>query len=571
MLPRSHRRHGAPGLLPLLLVSCAVVGCTEAKPPPGAPEGSGETGLFTEVSRASGIEFRFESGARGEHFLIETMAGGLGWIDYDADGDYDLYVTNGHENPRGAPEPGRATNILYENDGDGNFRDVTRRAGVGDSRYSNGVAVADYDGDGRSDLLVLNYGRNTLYRNRGDGTFEEVTEAAGLIHEGYGVSAVWFDLDNDGDLDLYVVRYLDYSTSESHRCIEGKTRVYCHPRFFAGQPDLLYENLSNGRFREIGGRAGINRSGGNEGKGLGVIATDIDRDGRVDIYVANDTTPNFLWRNRGDGTFEDIAFRLGLAVDENGKPQAGMGVDWADVNGDGLFDIHVTNFSQETNSLYLGLPGGGYFDGVQRAGLGHSYTRLGFGTLLADLDKDGDVDIFVVNGHVDDEVESSLGERGLRYRQSPDLYLNEGGGRFRLSREQGGPICSERFVGRGLASSDFDGDGDVDLAIATLDRGVLLLRNNAPEDRHHLTVRLRGARRNTDAYGARVEVKFGGERRVFEYQSARSYLSAIDPRIFLGLGEVRQVDELTVHWPGGKVQTLERIQSDREIILTEPE
>ena len=549
----------------LLLSAGAFPGCTHKSP----SSRLAAEGIFSDVSVSSGLDFRLESGARGDHHLIETMLGGLGWIDYDGDGDYDLYVANGHEDSLRGDGDGEATNVLYENDGRGRFHDVTRQAGVGDARYSNGVAVGDYDGDGDSDLLVTNFGRNTLYRNRGDGTFEDVTEAAGLVHTGWGTSAAWLDYDRDGDLDLYVTRYLEYQPGKSRRCVENGALLYCHPRFFPGQADLLYENEGDGRFREVGQRAEIARAGDDEGKGLGVIAADLDEDGWVDVYVANDTTPNFLWRNRGDGTFEDVAFARGVAVDGNGKSQAGMGVDWGDVNGDGHVDIHVTNFSMETNNLYLGGKRGEFFDGAQGAGLGRSYGRLGFGALLVDLDGDSHLDVFIVNGHVDDQVENSARARGTRYRQPPELFLNDGRGKFQLAAEDGGPVFGERFVGRALASSDMDGDGDVDLAIATLDRGVVLLRNNR-RPRHYLTVRLQGSRSNRDAYGARVEVKFGGRRRAFEYQSARSYLAAVDPRLFIALGDAPRVDELTVHWPSGGTQVLRDLPANREVTITEP-
>jgi hypothetical protein len=289
------------------------------------------------------------NGAAGERYLVETMAGGLGWIDHDGDDDFDLYLVNGHSDPLHADEPGREEDRLYRNDGGGRFTDVTQVAGVGDRRYGFGCAAGDCDGDGDSDLLVTNFGRNTLYRNAGDGTFADVTEASRLTEKGWSSSAAWLDMDRDGDLDLYVARYLRYHPATSRRCRENGLLVYCHPRFFAGTPDLLYRNLGNGTFEEIGARAGIAKAGDTEGKGLGVVAFDHDRDGLVDVYVANDMTPNFLWRNTGDGTFTDVAQAAGVALSADGAVVAGMGVDAADASGDGLTDIYVTNFATELN------------------------------------------------------------------------------------------------------------------------------------------------------------------------------------------------------------------------------
>ncbi|MCZ6795152.1 MAG: CRTAC1 family protein [Planctomycetota bacterium] len=545
-----------PARLSALVLVLHAAACTERS----GPGEAGERPLFREISPGCGVDVKLVNGATGLHFLVETMIGGIGWIDHDGDGDYDLYVANGHESPAQAAELGKSGNRLYANDGSGRFTDVTAKARVGDRRYSNGVAVGDYDGDGDSDLLVTNFGRNTLYRNGGDGTFEDVTVAAGITREGYNMSAVWFDFDHDGDLDLYITRYLDYRPSTARPCRSGDKPVYCHPRYFSGLPDLLYENRGSS-FVEIGRRAGIARSGPHEGKGLGVIAADLDRDGWTDLYVANDTTPNFLWRNRGDGSFEDIAPALGVALNENGATQAGMGVDWGDVNGDGLPDIHVTNYSGEMNNLYVALGGGGFLDSVGRAGLEGSFPLLGFGTLLADFDLDGDLDIVVANGHVNDLAGERGAGTGITYEQSPALYLNDGAGEFREGGARAGPFFRQRRVGRGLASADIDGDGDLDLAVSSLDRPLAILRNEASGNA--LQVTLVGTKSPRDGYGARLEIEIGSTKRVVEYQSARSYLSAVDPRVVVGLGAARRIDRLTVRWSSGVVQVLEGVEAGR--------
>ncbi len=556
-----------------LLVAAALTGCS--RDDAGPPERPGDTeGIFSEIAAGAGVHFRLQNGRSDAHHIVETMIGGVGWIDYDGDGDFDLYLPNGHDASIDAWKEGKQSNRLYRNRGDGSFDDVTEAAGVGDRRYSSGMAVADFDNDGDSDLLVTNIGRNTLYRNRGDGTFEDHTEKAGLTHEGSNSSAVWFDLDRDGDLDLYITRYLRYRPRLARSCRERNVNVYCHPRFFAGESDLLYENLGDGTFTEIGRKAGVTRAGPANGKGLGVTAADLDGDGWPDIYVANDTTANFYWRNTGKGRFEDGAFDAGVALSNAGLAQAGMGVDCGDVDGDGDLDIHVTNFAGETNNLFLSNGSGKFRDGVQQANLGRSHGRLGFGTLLADIDLDGDLDIVTANGHVDDSVENSDSPTESTYRQPPDYFRGDGKGRFEHASADAGAAFGQAYVARGLASADIDDDGDLDLAMATIGGPLVLLRNNtrssaAGEGPNYLRVRLRGTRSNRDGYGARLEARLGERTLVRDCQSARSYLAAVDPRALFGLGKSTKVDELKITWPSGKVQRLENLRANREVVVVE--
>jgi hypothetical protein len=546
-----------------LWCALALAGCTGAREP--------DRPLYSDVTRGSGVDFHLENGARGEKHLLETMAGGLAWLDYDLDGDYDLYLVNGHSDSLNAGRPGAEEDRLYKNDGSGHFTDATRAAGLGDRRFGFGAAVGDYDNDGDPDLLVTNFGRNTLYRNNGDATFTDITEAAGLVEEGWSTSAVWFDLDRDGDLDLYIARYLEYDPRTAQRCRERGVLMYCHPKLFAGTPDLLYRNLGEGRFEEIGRQAGIARAGDHEGKGLGVTAFDFDRDGLVDLYVANDTTPNFLWRNNGDSTFTDVAQERGAALGEDGQALSGMGVDVGDLNGDRYTDIYVTNFSSQLNSLYLGSASGQFIESSRAARLGATYGPLGFGTLLLDADLDGDRDIVTLNGHINDLVETTAPGGGATYRQRPDLFLNDGEGRFEPGGARGGPFFSEVLVGRGLASADFDGDGDMDLAAMTLDRGLVLLRNDVPPGRRGLMIRLQGVRSPRDGYGARIEAEVGGRVQLFEYQSARSYLSACDPRVVVALGAATRVDRIKIHWPSGVVQELRDVPAGPPLTIREPD
>jgi hypothetical protein len=542
-----------------------LAGCTSDRPPRGR---SGD--LFEDAAAAAGIDFRLERGAAGARHVVETMLGGLGWLDYDGDGDVDLFVANGHADSLHADRPGEVGDRLYRNDR-GRFVDVTAAAGVGDKRYGNGAAAADFDNDGDCDLLVTNFGRNTLYENRG-GVFSDVTEAAGLVEEGYNMSAAWFDFDRDGDLDLYVVRYLVYHPERSRRCREGGLQVYCHPSLFAGEPDLFYRNLGGGRFEEVGARAGIQKGGLNEDKGLGVVILDCDRDGLPDVYVANDTTPNFLWRNNGDGTFTDIGHASGSALGSSGRAYAGMGVDAADVDLDGWLDIFVTNFSREPNSLYVGAGKGLFVESQAQRGLEAGFQTLGFGTQFIDLDLDADPDIVVANGHVNDLVETTDPGMGASYRQTAGLFLNQGDGRFVSAPERGGAFFQSACVARGLAAADYDGDGDPDLAVVTYDRGLVLLENQNPDGNRALVLRLIGRRSPRDPFGAEIEAECGGRRQRFVYGGARSYLASADPRVFIGLGKAEKLDLLRIHWPSGRVQELRDLRpSLKPLVIEEPE
>ena len=556
-------------LISQLMGACLLValcGCRGAEDPQDA-------GLFSDVTASLGIDFSLVNGATGERFVNETMVGGAGWIDYDGDGWLDLYLANGHEASSVAEKPGTAGNRLYRNLSGGGFEDVTAKAGVGDRRYSNGVAVADYDNDGDQDLFVANVGRNTLYRNRGDGSFEDVTAGAGLEREGFGASATWFDYDGDEFLDLFVVRYLEYIPHLARPCVERGNRVYCHPRLFNGQADLLYRNRGDGGFEDVSRKAGLSLGGPTDGKGLGVLAADFDGDGLQDLYVANDTTANFLWRNKGDGTFVDVAYDWGVALSSSGRTQAGMGVDGADINGDGWLEIHVTNFSRETNNLFMRKAPGSYTEGIQVSRLGRSFDRLGFGTVFGDYDLDGDLDLAIANGHVDDLVEVNSRETGISYRQPPDLLINDGAGSFSSATDAGRPF-EKSYVGRGLASADFDNDGDLDLLLCTIDRGAVLLRNNLNTREktaaNYLSIRLVGSSGPRDAYGSTVVVEAGGRSQLFLCQAGRSYLCSLDPRINAGLGGSVLVDKVTITWPGGRTQVLRDLPANQQLIVEEP-
>jgi hypothetical protein len=527
---------------------------------------------YAEVARESGIDFHHVNGASGQKYYIETMGSGACWFDYDNDGDLDLYVVNSAELP-GFTAERKPSSHLYRNEGKGRFTDVTAEAGVGNTGYGMGCVAGDIDGDGDLDLYVTNFGANVLYRNLGDGKFLDVTAEAGVAGGGWSASAAFADIDNDGDLDLYVTRYIDFTPENNKYCglVKPGYRAYCHPDEYNGVADLLFRNKGDGHFEDVSKTAGIANP---IGKGLGVVFTDVNDDGWPDIYVANDKTINFLYLNQKDGTFKDISVLSGTGFSESGEVQAGMGTDSQDVNGDGRMDLVVTNLDYETNELYINNGDLTFTDATFKSGLAEpSFLRVGFGVSFLDFDNDGDLDLLVANGHIIDNIELTSTE--VTYLQPRSLLENDGKAHF----HEIGPSFGARFVapeaGRGLAVADFDNDGDLDFFVVNNNRQAQLFRNDGGDRAGHwLTLKLRGTRSNRDGVGARVRVRSrdatGGARwQTSEVREGSSYLSQSDIRLHFGLGATATAEEIEIRWPSGIRQSLKDVKADQFLDVIE--
>ena len=502
--------------------------------------------VFKDVADNQLLNFVHDHGGTGEKYYVETMGSGVCLFDYDNDGDLDAYFLQGASLP-GWDKEIILENKLYRNDGK-KWMDVTDEAGVGDKNYGIGCACADYDNDGDTDLYVTNYGPDVLYHNDGDGTFTDVTLDVGIDNPHWASSAAFFDSDNDGWLDLYVTNYVEFSIENNPWCgepVQGE-RAYCDPDFFEGVEDMFYHNDGQGNFSDWSGRSGINKA---RGKGLGVVPGDIDNDGDMDLYIANDKVMNLLFINDGLGHFTEKALFTGVGFNENGRAEAGMGVDFGDVNRDGWLDLFVTNFSGETNTLYLNEKNGFLIDATFRTGLGYpSIHLLGFGTKFVDLDLDGWLDIFVVNGHVIDNIK--LFNRDYQHAQQKQIFINRGNETFLDQTKNIGGDLLEPTVGRGAAFGDIDNDGDIDIAISNNNGKANLLLNEGKPKGHWIGFKLEGKTCNREAIGSKLKITTDSGVQVAWVNPAASYLSSNDLRVLFGLGPDEMVTSLEVQWPG---------------------
>lgn len=530
----------------------------------------GATVTFSDIARSAGITFLHDNAATSEKFLIETMGAGCAWIDYDQDGLLDLYLVNSAATSIYSPKkPLRSA--LYRNRGDGTFSDITAFAGVAaEGLFGMGVAVGDYDSDGSADIFVLGYGRSILYRNQGDGTFAEVTAQAGVANRGrWASSAAWFDYDNDGRLDLVITNYVDWSPEKNFYCGDRSAgmRSYCHPDVYHGQRPTLYRNNGDGTFTDVSQASGV---GAKPGNGLGVVTFDYNNDGWQDIFIANDGMPNFLFHNNRDGTFREIGYLAGVAVSADGQAEAGMGVDAADTTGNGLLDVYVTHLDLQLDRLYRNLGAEGFDDATVRSRIAYAtYNVSGFGTRFFDYDNDGARDLFVANGHVLDNIQ--LYHANTRYAEPKLMFRNTGRGEFENVSDQLGPDLQLPRVSRGAAVGDFDNDGDLDILVSNNGQAPQLLRNDGGNARHWLEIFLIGSKSNRDGVGARVKVTAGDLVQHEQKKGGMSYQSAQDPRLHFGLGRHPEVDAVEILWPSGTVTKLEKLKSDQIIAVKEGE
>ena len=535
------------------------------KPPQPAPA---NRVVFTDATRTSGISFVHNSGAYGRKYLPETMGSGLAFLDYDGDGRQDLFFVNSADWPGHRRRP--TTPALYRNRGDGTFEDVTAKAGLAVEMYGIGVAAADYDNDGRPDLFINALGADRLFHNRGDGTFEDVTARAGVSDPAFGSSATWLDYDRDGLLDLFVCNYVQWTESTDIFCtLDGVSKSYCTPESYRGATNRLYRNRGNGTFEDVTRKAGLFDP---TGKSLGVVAFDFDGDGWTDIAVANDTQPNFLYRNKHDGTFEEIGKTAGIAFSEEGRARGAMGIDAADYDGSGRESLLIGNFSNEMLALYHNEGRSLFIDDAATAGIGTpSLLTLAFGCFFFDYDLDGRLDIFVANGHVENDINRV--QPSVTYAQPPHLFRGLPEGRFDEATAGAGEALARPIVGRGAAYADIDGDGDLDIAVSTNNGPALLLRNDGGSASSWIRVLLVGHRSNRDALGAVVRLLTGGPGQVREVRSASSYASQSERVVTFGLGPAgagapAPVD-IEVTWPTGKRQTFQGLAARRLHILEE--
>jgi len=528
-------------------------------------------GKFVDVTVAGGIQFHHYASQTAKKYMVEIMGSGVALFDYDNDGRLDIFLVNGAPitDPTPAGTIPRKTDPkywhrLYHQKPDGTFEDVTERAGVQGFGYGFGVAVGDYDNDGLEDLFVTEYGGNRLYHNEGDGTFTDVTEKAGVGGSGWSSGAAWVDLDNDGLLDLVVLRYVQWDF-EDRPCMVNRTiRAYCHPDNFQPIAPLVYRNLGSGRFAEVSREIGLSKPG----KGLGIAIADYDRDGHIDIYVSNDSMTGYLYHNKGNGTFEEVALQAGVGVTEHGRTYAGMGVDFADYNNDGLPDLAVADLALQMYALYENVGKGFFQDATDSSGLGNiTLQHSGMGLRFVDYDNDGWKDLLVSQGHVVDTVD--LVNPNLHYREPMLLLRNTGKGFVDVSAASG-EIFHQPWAGRGLAVGDINNDGRIDAVVSTSEGPAHVILNETLTENHWLILKLTGRKSNRDGIGAEVKVVTARGAQYATVTTASSYLSSSDKRVHFGLGPETTVRKVEIRWPSGIIQTLNDVRSDQILPVDEP-
>jgi hypothetical protein len=551
-------------LILLSLVALLVVGVTSKSQTQRIPGRAKAFVSFEEVpAKTSGIGWVHNNAHSPERFLPETVGAGCAFFDYDNDGWMDIFLVNSGASDFYSPAT-PLKNALYHNNHDGSFTDVTDKAGLSGGRFGMGVAVADYDGDGWQDLYVTNYGPNVLYRNNGNGTFTDVTDKASVVTQGWSTCAVWFDYDNDGKLDLFVSSFVSFDKSQHLLCVD-KTMTqnyYCIPRIFKPRASYLFHNNGNGSFTDVSTESGITAS---PGKSFGVVATDVNNDGLLDLFVANDTLPNFLFINKGGGKFEEVGLQAAVAYSEAGKPRSGMGVDATDYDGDGWQDLFVANIDQEFFSLYHNEKDLTFTDEPGEIG---PATQLlsGWGLKFFDYDDDGDPDLLLVNGHPDDLIEMKASR--VKYKEPLLLFENTGTG-FKNVSAQSGNVFTKQFSGRGMAVGDFDNDGDLDVLISNNGEAPLLLRNEGGNRNNWLGLQLVATKSNPGAAGAIITWQAAGTKRSRLRTAGGSYLSSSDPREVLGLGTASKLENVEIRWPSGKVDKLTDLPVNRYVKVVE--
>ncbi len=538
--------------------------------PRGKPSGLPFHAKFTNVASAAGLRAPVIYGDEGKaDYILDSMGCGVAFLDYDNDGWLDIVMLTGRR--RTGPTPAEATLRLYHNNRDGTFRDVTARSGLGRSVWAAGITVGDYDNDGYDDLFITCWGQNILFHNEGDGTFKDVTKQAGLLHEGarYGTGCTWVDYDRDGRLDLFVAHYVDFDTSKiqprgkNPACNWRGVPVYCGPQGLPREHCRLYHNNGDGTFIDVSDRAGIAK---HLGYGLTAVAADFDGDAWPDIYVACDSSPSLFFRNNHDGTFTERGLESGVALNEDGKEQAGMGLGIGDSDGDGHLDIFKTHFTADTNVLYRNNGKGTFRDVTTRAGLAVETRFHGWGTAIQDFDNDGLPDIFLTTGMVSPEVQASLPDSP--YKTPNVVFRNLGGGRFEELMEGAGPAMDELHSSRGAAFGDFDNDGDIDVLLMNMNEPPSLLRNDTNGSGHWLKVLLEGVESNRSAIGATVVVAFGERRQAQAVLAQSSYLSVNDRRLHFGLGPATEAS-VEIRWPSGRSEHVSNIPADRLVVIRE--